>query len=819
MRPFPRWILAVAALAAGCAVSAPLPRIVAPPLHEHGLPPTAIDVAHYAIALVLDPPARSIDAATRVEFLARRGVEEVELDLVGLAVSAVEDGDGRPLAFTHADGRLAIRLAAPLRAGEAGAVLVRYHGAPNVGLWFSGDDGAGNPTQAFTQGQAVDSRAWFPCVDHPSDRVTSEVTVTAPAAWTVVAAGERVASTQEGGQRTETWRMDRSHPCYLITLVAGEYERVEDAWRGRPLWYLVEAELAPYLGTVRDVTPRMLDHLSELTGLEYPYGKYSQAWVANFPWGGMENVTATTLTPSALSDERGLRDADSVDLYVHEAAHQWFGDLITCVDWSHAWLNEGLATYCEVLWTEHTAGPAAARALNRRHQETWLAHALTELQPAVSGRYREPDDLFDEDIYEGASARIDQLRFVLGDDAFFTGLREHVAQHADLCVDTDDLRGVFEAASGERLGWFFEQWFLRPGFPELDVDWEWDADRGVVVLTVAQVQERAGGVPEVYRAPVDVEVRDAEGVAIHRVELDERVERFELPARGEPVYVRFDHGSRLPKVVRWHKPPAEWIAMLEASSDPTGRADAARALGRLAAEPGASTEARQRCTAALAPALRGDADPWVRAAAAASLGAARGDGARAALMEAADTDPAAEVRAAALGALSAYGPDRDLAAFADAVFAEGYSYATMAAAALLYARARPAGAFDFVAERLALESPNDLLRERLLGVMPWIDDGRAYAECRRWAADRGTHQRARAAAVRQLAALGEKPIETARFLGQLFEEPLYHLDTACIEGLARLSNPESRRILRAAYARTQDAGQRRMIEEGLAPAP
>jgi aminopeptidase N len=814
MRPkHVRSALLVLALAACASLPKPAP-IVPPPLVEHGLPATPIDVEHYAIELVLDPPTRSIDAATRVDFAARRELAALELDLAGLAVTAVVGPDGRPLAYAHAADKLAIELGRTLAAGERSSVLVRYHGAPRIGLWFSGDDGAGNPTQVFSQGQAVDSRAWFPCIDHPSDRVTSEITVTVPERWKVVAAGVRTAVAAGAGVRTETWRMERSHPCYLITLVAGDYACFEDGWRDKPLIFLAAEEQASHLGVVRAVTPRMLDFLSDLAGLEYPYPKYSQAWVANFPWGGMENVSATTLTPSSLSDARGERDGDSVDLYVHEAAHQWFGDLVTCIDWSHAWLNEGFATYCEVLWTEHERGAEAARVLNRRHQEIWLAHAQEELQATVSGLYREADDLFDADIYEGASARIDQLRFVLGDEAFLAGLRAHVARHADASVDTDDVRRTFEDVSGAGLGWFFEQWFLRPGIPQFDVDWAWDADKSVVSLVIAQVQERVGGVPYVYRAPVDVEVRDGEGVAVHRVELDERVERFELPARTKPLYVRFDRDSRLPKLVRWRKPPAEWMAMLELCTDPTARVDAARALGNLAQEPGASVEQRDLCTAALIPALA-DTEPWVRAVAATALGQARGAGARAALMEAADTDEEAEVRSAALGALSAYGLDRDLAAFADAVFADGYSYGTMGAAALLHATAMPGRAFDFVAARLEQSSPNDVLRQRLLGVMPYVEDERVYDECARWATDAGTHQGARAAAVRQLAALGKRPIETARLLGELLDEPLYHLNCACIDGLVELDNPESRRILRAWYSRTQDSGQRRAIESAL----
>ncbi len=809
------WVLCAGA----CAVPAAPPRVEAPALRDHGLPASPIDVQHYALALVLDPPARSIEATARVDFTAREPRYAVELDLVGLDVRRVEDADGRALPFEHDGRRLAITLEKPLTAGEGASVAVSYGGRPRKGLWFSGDDEAGRPTQVFSQGQTDESRGWFPCQDHPSDRATSEVAVTVPEAWVTVGAGVLVSTVSAPGTRTDTWGMDRSHPCYLITLVAGELEQVHDRSGDVELIYTLERDLVPFLEPSLGTTPAILAFLSELTGLDYPYAKYGQAWVDNFPWGGMENITATTLTPLTLTDERGRRDADSIDLYVHEAAHQWFGDLFTCIDWSHAWLNEGFATYAECLWVERTEGVGAARGLVRRYQESWLEHALEEPQPTVSGRYREADDLFDADLYEGACARIDHLRFLLGDEVFFACLEAYVAEHADAAVDTNALRRTFERVSGQTLGWFFEQWFLRPGFPELDVAWEWNDEGGEVALRVEQLQDPSGGVPEVFRAPVEVEVRTTHGAAVHRIELDERVERIDLPAPARPLYVRFDKGSRLPKAVRWHASLSEWRALAELDDDPTGRVDAARALGGIAGTAGSGLEEREACAEALIPLLRGDPDPWVREEAAEALGAVQGDDARASLLEAVDTDAEAGVRVAALGALALYGPDRYLAVAADAVFEHGYSYGTMAAAARLYAAADPSGAFDWIEPRLARPSPHDALCERLIGVLEFVDDPRVYGACRRLATDRTRAPTARAAAVRRLAALRERPIDTASFLGELLSEPSFHLRSACVDALAELDNPESRRILRRSYAEAQSGGQRRTIEDALASGP
>ena len=790
-----------------------------PPLKEHRLPSSPIDVRHYAIEVTLDPSTRSFEGVTRIDFVARTRIESFDLELLGLQVVEVEDATGHPLQVDHQDPKLTIVLAKPLERGEEGSITVRYGGVPRLGLWFSGDDGRGNPNQVFSQGQADESRGWFPCFDHPSDRVTSEVAVTLPAHWTSVAAGTLVSEVHHGEQRTDHWRMETSHPCYLVTLVAGDFKEERDESGGTDLRYVAERHLAPYLDTIRDETPAILDFLSDYTGRPYPYAKYSQAFVDNFPWGGMENISATTMTPLALTDERGMRDDDSIDLYVHEAAHQWFGDLITCNDWSHSWLNEGFASYAECLWLEHTEGYGAFRSAVRQYQESYLEHALADSQATISSLYREPGDLFDGDIYDGACVRLDQLRFLLGDDVFQACVRAYVAEYEEHNVVTDDLRRAFERVSGQRLAWFFEQWFDRPGFPQFDLQWSWDEERGVVELRVAQVQQRLGGVPDVYRTEVDVEVRDATGPSIHRVTIDERVEVFEMPTGGAPLYVRFDKGSWLPKAVRWYKSTEEWIALAELDDDPTGRVDAARALGTIAAAAGRDHEEHSVCVAVLARLLDSDEEEWVRAVAAKSLGKAGGSEARARLMQAASEDSLAGVREAALGALTEWGVDRDLAAFADAMYSEGYSYATMGAAALLRATSDPAHVFDWIAPKLKAESPHDVLRRRLLVALAWVDDDRVLKEAWSWAADRDTAPTARASAVARLGESDVRALEIARFLGELLTEPHYRLRNACVEALGELDNPESRRILRAYYAHAQDGGQRRIIEEALARTP
>jgi aminopeptidase N len=564
-------------------------------------------------------------------------------------------------------------------------------------------------------------------------------------------------------------------------------------------------------------TDEVLAFFSELTGLPYPYPKYSQAAVANFPWGGMENISATTLTPLTFTDERGQRDGTSHALVAHEAAHQWFGDLLTCEDWSHVWLNEGFATYLTELYFEETRGADEFRARMRDAQDRYLAAAVGPARRAtVSDVYREPEDLFDAVVYEGAASRLHLLRFVLGDEPFRAGVRRYLAQNAGRSVVTGDLIGAFEEETGEELDGFFDQWFFSRGHPEFEVEWSWDGRAGLVHLDVRQTQDTEDGTPAVFRTPVLVEVREDSGSALHRLEIDERAERFVLPAPSEPLYVRFDVNGWIPKTVTWKRSPGEWIAIAAADADVNGRRDAVRALGELA---GAARDTRpaehERCGAALAERLRGDGSEWVRAGAATAAGRAGGEETRARLEHAAQADPAARVRVAALEALRAWGADPGLAELGRRVFDQGYSWATMGAAAGLVCAADPRSAFDWIRARLPRSSPHDRLRAHLLEHLAGLPEAGVQAELLRWAQDATTDPTARAAAVRGLARPGRNLVAVVRALSGLLDERSFRLRQAVVLALAELGDPRARGALAEYYPRSASSSERRAIEAAL----
>jgi aminopeptidase N len=816
---------ALALAAASCSSPVFAPRLHVEPRIAHAPRPCAIDVEHYAIDLELDPAQRSIRAACTVRFYPRgAALRTVDLDFAELAVDSVADSSGRALAYRHEGSRLSIDLTDTLEPGDSAEITVRYSGAPRAGLWFSGErDGA--PTQVFTQGQCETSRCWFPCWDEPSERATSEIAVTLPPKWASIAAGELVESRElEGGGRRDLWRMAVPHPAYLTTLVAGELEVVRESWNGLPLLYAAEPAHAEWLEATFGETPTILEYLEDVTGARYPYPKYAQACVDGFPSGGMENASATTLTEICVRDELGRRDYDATGLVAHEAAHQWFGDLLTCADWSHAWLNEGFATYFSELYVEATRGTDEFRARLRDLQDEYVAADTGEdRRPHVWNVYRAPEELFFRggQTYLGGASRLHLLRFVLGDAAFFRGIRRYVADNAGRAVVTDDLRRALEAESGLDLAPFFRQWFESPGYPEFVVDWRWDSKRRIVRVSVDQVQKPWNGTPQVFSAPVDLEIRDASGARRTRVTIDERREVFELPAPTRPVWVVFDKYGWLPKRLDVARSAQEWMALAAGDDDVNGRRDALRELGAVLAE-STDESLRWKIAETVLEALR-DPSPAVRCAAARAFGRvytppdhpiAMG------LARAASSDGEARVRVAALDTLSGW---ENVAEFADLgreQFDAGYSWATSGAAARLVAAAEGEEALPWLEERLALRSPFDQLAAEMQAAFARIPSPRSLEIVRGFAFDEGRDEYARAAAIRVLGPLSRYRDDVQREIADLLGATRsYALQSAAIDALARLGRGRAAAALEAHHRTCLDARHRRTIERALAAAP
>jgi len=605
-----------------------MPRPFAPPgTATHYVPDRPVAVSHVCLSLEPDLAAHTLQGQSRLDLTARRdGLDKVELNAVDMTIERVSV-DGKLVSGVDYDGEcLRIPLGRTFERGERFSLAVDYHCKPRRGLYFVGPDQA-HPDRAlecWSQGQDDDSRFYWPCVDLPVEKATSEVFCTVPAGVMVLSNGD-LADQRDLPDGRARWHyvLDLPHSPYLVTVVCGSFMELKDRApeTGVDVYYYAskdrEADARRSLGR----TPEMIDFFSRRIGVPYPHRRYSQVFVHDFIFGGMENTTATTLTSEAILDERAALDHDIEGLVSHELAHQWWGDLLTCREWPEAWLNEGFATYFEYVWREHTRGRDEADVDLLADLDAYLGEAGTYQRPIFCRQYEAPIDLFDRHLYEKGGRVLHMLRHELGEDNFWRALLLYGERHARGSVETRDLTRAIEEATGRNLDWFFDQWVDSPGHPELEGAWEWDADQKVGTLRLEQKQ--SGDRPQRFTTRVCFEV---EGVqSEERVEVSQRSHAFEFHLAARPTQVIFDPGDVVLKSIKLKKPHALWERQLEAARLGVDRVLAARALADLP-EPAA--------VVALAAALESDSFWAVRAAAATALGKTRRQDALDALLRA-----------------------------------------------------------------------------------------------------------------------------------------------------------------------------------------
>src|SRR5687768_17320746 len=322
----------------------------------------------------------------------------------------------------------------------------------------------------------------------------------------------------------------------------------------------------------------MIELFSRLTGAPFPWPRYSQVVVSDFVFGGMENTTATTLYEHALVDARAALDVSAHDLVAHELAHHWFGDFVTCRDWSHAWLNEGFATYFEHVEREDRLGRDEYDYGIQGDLESYLAESGSRYsRPIVCRDYAEPIDLFDRHLYEKGGLVLHMLRRELGDAGFFEGIRRYLAQHAHGIVETNDLMRALEAVSGKSLERFFDQWVFRRGHPELKVKVGYED--GLVNVSVKQAQ-RAADVA-IFAFDLEIEIRSKSGqVTRHKKHVQTNEDALVVALAERPAHVAFDPELRVVGELTFEAPADLLRDQLEHGSRAAVRFAAARALSK-----------------------------------------------------------------------------------------------------------------------------------------------------------------------------------------------------------------------------------------------
>ncbi|MCL5930437.1 MAG: M1 family metallopeptidase, partial [Candidatus Thermoplasmatota archaeon] len=323
--------------------------------------------------------------------------EYLEIDATDMEIYNVSVR-GVPTSFDTYTDRIVVH--GDFRAFSDYIITITYKSHPKRGGYFVDDEGG---LQFWTHGESTDNHAWFPCFDYPNTRSAYEIRVTVPRDYVVISNGT-LSGRVDGDFSTFIFKEDFRFPAYLVSVIAGKFKSIRQEWEGIPITSYFLPKFESLAERSFQNSKDIMEFISQKTGVKYPYSKYDQTCVSQFVMGGMENITATTLTDRTLHNEVAHLDYQSESLVSHEMAHQWFGDYVTCRDWSQAWLNEGFATFIALLYSERLNGKDEFLVQVENTREIYLQEYSERYgRPIVERKYKEPEELFDRHLYQKAS--------------------------------------------------------------------------------------------------------------------------------------------------------------------------------------------------------------------------------------------------------------------------------------------------------------------------------------------------------------------------------------------------------------------------------
>jgi len=487
-------------------------------------------------------------------------------------VQLVKPGDSTALQFSYDSLKLTVQLDKTYTRNETFKISIQYTAKPeerqtsgsaaissDKGLYFIDplDKNPYKPEQIWTQGETEANSCWFPTFDSPNVRTRQEIYITVDTAYTTLSNGKLVMQRDNGnGTRTDYWKQEKPHAPYLFMMAVGKFARVDGGeWNGVPLSYYVEPEYAEFADDVFGNTREMMDFFSELLDYPYPWEKYAQVVVRDFVSGAMENTSTAVFMEQLQVDDRYLLDDNWDQIIAHELFHHWFGNVVTTESWANLPMNESFANYSEYLWLEHKYGEDEAGLMWKEELDTYLFEAGRKRVDLIRYRYLDKENMFDSHSYAKGGLILHLLRHQIGDEAFFESLRRYLKQHEFTSVEVHDLRLIIEEVTGRDMNWFFNQWFLDKGHPQINISHSYDS--GKVEMYVKQLQW-AKHTP-IYEIPTEVAIWVNGEKTVHTVMVDSAENRFVFEVPAEPDLVLFDPDHVIPGEMDFLKPTHEFI--------------------------------------------------------------------------------------------------------------------------------------------------------------------------------------------------------------------------------------------------------------------
>ena len=544
-------------------------------------PSREIDILHLALDVIPDFQQRTVEGKATLRFKPiAMPFQELKLDAVDLTIHSVTATE-KIMGWQATDKNLILTFDQAIAPGKEASVTIAYHARPEKGLYFRTPEMGYKPedTHLWTQGETSEARYWYPCFDAPNEKFTSEITCRVPQGMVVLSNGKLVSEEKDSGSGPVAvrWLQDKPSANYLIFLAAGNFKKIEDRYKDVPLAFYTPASEISLAKNSFSETKDMVAFFEQETGVPYPWAKYDQVYVNDFGWGGMENTSITCLNDSTLHPPEFENLRDSQGLVAHELAHQWFGDLVTCKDWANTWLNEGFATYYEMLYDAHKKGPDALR-LRLYQSAKHIVSQNNQSNAIVRRDYRSPDEMFNFLAYPKGAWVLHMLRSQLGPELYRQCVKAYLQRYQFNNVTTEDFKAVLEELSGRSLDQFFDQWVYHAAQPELSVSYSWDERAKLAKLSIQQNQKTSSEVL-LFNFPLPIRLILKNSTKVDKtITVKEKSEDFYLPLPEAPELVRIDPGQTVLAKINFTPPSAMLYKQLEDKSDALGRVVAAEQL-------------------------------------------------------------------------------------------------------------------------------------------------------------------------------------------------------------------------------------------------
>lgn len=781
----------------------PDPRFMLPVSKPQYAPDRDFATVHTSLNFSIDFENKSVSGMASHRIRLFRSCEKIQFDAVEMKISSVKDDSGKEMKYSY-DGKKIFIPTPKSKTGQEMKISIEYKIIkPSVGIYFIGPDKnyPKKPVQVWTHSETSDARYWFPCHDEPHEKPTMEMFITVPQDFVAVSNGRLAETTAKEKMKTYHWVMDYPIPSYLAMFAAGRFSEIKEKWKGVDVVYYCEKGREDDAKRAFGKTPKMLDFFSNVIGVKYPFEKYAQIAVSDFIFGGMEHTTATTQTDNVLHDERAARECWNDNLVAHELAHQWFGDMLTCRDWSHAWLNESFATYFDALFQEYDKGKDEfAYEIYSNARTYFTEDAERYRRPIATNIFFLPEDLFDRHLYEKGSVVLHMIRNMLGDETWWKCIKHYVEKNRNNTVITEDFMNSVEEVSGRSMKKFFDQWIYRPGHPEMKATFYWDKKTKESVIRIAQTQ-KTDDAP--YSIPVIIDIITKDGTQRFEELLEEKQKQFKYKT-AEPVDVRIDPDNVLLKKMEFLKPREMWFYQLEKDPNSTGRINAAWEI---------SKSITKESIKALEKRFMNEKFWGVQAEIATALGTMKLDDALEALIRMVDVDNP-KTRRTVAAAIGEFRDDKCMEPLRK-MLADKKSYYVPGEAAKGIGKLNKPASIQILKQAMNMTSWNDVIKSGALAGLAHLQSEESIDLLKKNAEYGNGSFSSRITAIRSLGYIGKGRQDIMELLMKIAEEDFSLVQIACSIALGDIGDERAVPVLEKLVKGHRDGRVKRLAHESI----